>query len=749
MLKRKISYFLLVTFLLCSATVSLAANTQQDKAVALNKINVLIGDGANFNLEGQLKRSEAATFIVRLLGVENEVLRNASKYKKTSFEDVDENAWYAVYVGYVAENNIVGGYGDGTYRPNNYVTEKQFVKMVLGALGYNQGIDFDWAEVYNFAYNKGLFEDEQYATKTQDNRNYKRGDVIELLYASLKAKLKNEENTVIERLVEKKFVTEEVAVKQGLLKKDSLLMAIDSIVAKNATTLEIKLNEEATLTAGYNILIYDKKNPDTTVAVRNISIEGNIVTVVTLEQDRKRTYSIQLEGFKDLEGNINDVTGELKGIGSTENDENENSNTLITSNYFRISSVEAVTNREIEVAFTHPITSLAETPFTYILKENGNEVIIGDYSNITVKKFHTSDNMIGIYLKDYELKENATYTLDILGSLNSKYKVPLNGGRGDNYNFTISSRATNIKSNVEVVNAEPVAENYIKVNFSKEVDEESALAGVNYMLKDINTGMTLGNSYNVTFIGEGKKKYKEVLVKFTNMVNNHTYEITVKNVKDKYKQSSVKEKVIAFYGYSTMESSVGIEFIYAINKHTVKVYFTEKVSENIVDSLFTISGKSIIKKVFDQEEKQSITLYLAEGTPVTEENEYTLLLANIRDRFNRVISKPITYKFKGTNVVANNLGIAEAKYIAPNKILVIFDRSLRSSSNPVGKYRIQYKENNVTRVIVPTSVEYMSDTEAVLTLSGTTTGVEEILYCTGIIDFSGQTTSSISIDISK
>jgi hypothetical protein len=50
------------------------------------------------------------------------------------FPDVPANEWYAPYVGYAQENNIVSGYPDGTFGPGNFITRAQVAKIVVKVL---------------------------------------------------------------------------------------------------------------------------------------------------------------------------------------------------------------------------------------------------------------------------------------------------------------------------------------------------------------------------------------------------------------------------------------------------------------------------------------------------------------------------------------------------------------------------------------------------------------------------------------
>ncbi len=53
----------------------------------------------------------------------------------THFTDVPYNAWSYSYVEYLASRGVIGGYADGTFRPNVTTTRQQFSKMAVLASG--------------------------------------------------------------------------------------------------------------------------------------------------------------------------------------------------------------------------------------------------------------------------------------------------------------------------------------------------------------------------------------------------------------------------------------------------------------------------------------------------------------------------------------------------------------------------------------------------------------------------------------
>ena len=57
------------------------------------------------------------------------------------FKDVPANHVFAGYIAYCAQQKIINGYNDGSFKPSGTVTGYQFLKMLLGALGYDGSIE--------------------------------------------------------------------------------------------------------------------------------------------------------------------------------------------------------------------------------------------------------------------------------------------------------------------------------------------------------------------------------------------------------------------------------------------------------------------------------------------------------------------------------------------------------------------------------------------------------------------------------
>ena len=118
-----------------------ADKVNYDEAIAvLSAVKVIDGytDGS-FKPQTQLNRGQAAKIICNLiLGPTTAAELHATA---APFSDVPADNIFAGYITYCANKGIIGGYGDGTFRPTGSLTGYAFMKMLLGALGYDANIE--------------------------------------------------------------------------------------------------------------------------------------------------------------------------------------------------------------------------------------------------------------------------------------------------------------------------------------------------------------------------------------------------------------------------------------------------------------------------------------------------------------------------------------------------------------------------------------------------------------------------------
>lgn len=114
--------------------------------------NYVIGypDGS-VNPNGNITRAEAAVIFFRLLTDE---ARDAYMTSDCSFTDVKAGSWYTNAVATLENIGILGGYPDGTFKPNNSITRAEMAKIIAKFAKLDSGtktfsdISGHWARKY-------------------------------------------------------------------------------------------------------------------------------------------------------------------------------------------------------------------------------------------------------------------------------------------------------------------------------------------------------------------------------------------------------------------------------------------------------------------------------------------------------------------------------------------------------------------------------------------------------------------------
>ena len=129
----------------------------------MSAVKVIDGyaDGS-FNPSATLTRGAAAKIICNLIlgpTTASALVADAAPYK-----DVPTNHTFAGYIAYCQKEGIISGYADGSFRPANSLTGYAFMKMLLGALGYDAKVEGytgpNWSvNVAKRALNIGLDDD--------------------------------------------------------------------------------------------------------------------------------------------------------------------------------------------------------------------------------------------------------------------------------------------------------------------------------------------------------------------------------------------------------------------------------------------------------------------------------------------------------------------------------------------------------------------------------------------------------------
>ena len=114
--------------------------TYSDAVAVISAVKVVDGyEDGSFNPQGTLTRGAAAKIICNL--ILGPTTASALSADAAPFKDVPANNNFAGYIAYCAKQGIISGYADGTFKPGNTLTGYAFLKMLLGALGYDAQLE--------------------------------------------------------------------------------------------------------------------------------------------------------------------------------------------------------------------------------------------------------------------------------------------------------------------------------------------------------------------------------------------------------------------------------------------------------------------------------------------------------------------------------------------------------------------------------------------------------------------------------
>ena len=147
-MKKFLSLVLALVMTMSLVTVSAGAKdfsddgsiTYKEAVDVISGIGVVDGySGGDFKPTEVLTRGAAAKIICNLiLGPTTASYLSADT---APFKDVPVTNVFAGYITYCSQQGIINGYADGTFRPTGTLSGNAFMKMLLGALGYDSSIE--------------------------------------------------------------------------------------------------------------------------------------------------------------------------------------------------------------------------------------------------------------------------------------------------------------------------------------------------------------------------------------------------------------------------------------------------------------------------------------------------------------------------------------------------------------------------------------------------------------------------------
>ena len=147
-MKKFLSLALALVMTMSLVTISAGAKdfTDNSKITYSDAVNVMstikVVDGyaeGDFRPANTLTRGAAAKIICNM--ILGPTTAGALPTSVAPFKDVPAGSTFAGYIAYCSQQNIINGYSDGTFRPSGTLNGYAFMKMLLGALGYDGSIE--------------------------------------------------------------------------------------------------------------------------------------------------------------------------------------------------------------------------------------------------------------------------------------------------------------------------------------------------------------------------------------------------------------------------------------------------------------------------------------------------------------------------------------------------------------------------------------------------------------------------------
>jgi hypothetical protein len=696
----------------------------REKAEALNILNILKGnEQGDFLLGEQLERSQAATFIVRLVGKEEHVLNNKANYNNTVFTDVPRNAWYAPYVGYCSENGIIAGVGDNLYKPNDKLSEKELLKLVLTALGYEYGSgrDFDWTNVFEKAYQVKLVDDPIYLTKTADNRNYTRGEVVKVLFNSLGLVHAMTGVTILDMLIESGSVTRDQAMEAGLI-ADTSTDGIREAVALDSRHVIIYFDKPVNDIGKTDVRIYETKDFTKSLTAEIISQDENYVLVRTDEHTPFAIYTVELYGVR-VKGSAYSKTMASSFVGYKPSE--------VNSEFFRINKVEPISKTSINVYFTHPVTLNSAIPEYYVIEDSSGAVFAsGSGKTLNASYSSHQEKVVTVTLAGKLFTKDEQYTLKVSGDLTSMYGVKLNEGNEDSLIFkgVDTEPAANVA--FELTSATTVDAQTLQLTFNRELHPTRAEQVFSYYITDFNGSPVQINKAVLT--GSGNLKNRVVHLSIPGaFITGKAYKLKINELNDITRQYSILDKDTTFVPTATVASSLRLLSASAVDKGTIRLKFNksldpasaQNVNSYLITGTTTSSGTtttvfSTLPQLayFNEDTPDTVLLYMPADKLLNLGVSYKVTVTAVKDYLGAIPSSLQEASFAGTNTAVAKPTFSDAVIISGDTIKVTFSKPIALSENniSVNNYLLHYDLGGYLMTKVPALASYINSTTMIL-----------------------------------
>ena len=381
--KKIIALVLAFALVFSSFTAAFADTAISADAQAAKDLGMLVGSGSGVTpeyLNETPTRLQAAIMFLRLKGLEQTALAFTGT---DNFADAGEMSWVAGrnILAYLKANPQLGfiGVGNNIFSADDKIDSASYYKVMLEALGYKQGTDFEWSGIIAFAASKNL-------VKVANDTSFIVGDIATATIEALKAAVKGDTKTLAAQLVETGVITAAAATAAGVYTPAPAVLAVESVKA---------LNLKETVIA-FNKIVDEDSAEDASNYMLN---DENIAGKVELNADKKSvtiTWTTALDNQTEYDLTISDI------LDAADAELAEVTVTFLANDVTLpvAKSISLIGPNKFEILFSEPIAvegdvTVADADFDY------------EVADITV-----DGNVVTVELSDDEL-EAGVYSVEI------------------------------------------------------------------------------------------------------------------------------------------------------------------------------------------------------------------------------------------------------------------------------------------------------------------------------------------------
>lgn len=736
---KKLSAFALILAILTLSSLPAAAQASDDiqkMADALGSLGIISGTNGEYYLDNQLRRSEAAVFIVRITGMNEHVNKNKNLYSSTPYTDVPSDAWYAPFIGYCSSNGFILE-NSIQFRPLDFITKKDFLALVLMALDYRLGEDFTMDTVLDKARETGLISLAEYITYVSSNPVETRGGAVGIMYRALTTECRDGDRMLIQKMIDQGAVTRLEAMALGLL-TDTVSTDILSVEGLDLNEIQVTLNEPVKSIG--EVLIYSDAQKDITCRIE--SVEGNKVIVRTDPLEEGKNYIIELHDVLDRQGNLtNRLMKQFEGFEVQE----------VTSDFFRIRRIEPVNSRSIKVYFTHPLSLNSEVCLYYTISQDTAVIADGRQGKIRAGVLNSDNHGVLLTLDSDLLKEGEVYTLTVDGDMMSAYGVRLNDGEGDSMKFVAGGDAN---SKFDLLQVTAVDKNTLLLNFSREINPFLAKQVFNFYLTDSDedpipiSRTTVDVNGRALYITLGEDLNK-----------NGTYFLTINNLNDITKQEYITEKTYTFKADYGSAARFSLNKAAALDNQTIQLTFNKPLDPEtaadagnyMITKYGSSSGVSPVAAYFDPADRYRVKLYLAYADRLQKQYDYMVRIdaGKVKDYLGNGIEST-REEFDGTDRSREAVKIENAVAISTDAVKLTLSQEIVFSAGNLlpSNFTLEYAHNFISVKKVPVSVIYGDARTLILKFDSLEYDTPYTLKVSELTDYSGNVVRGLEKEFS-